>query len=702
MKPFIYVFLSLIIVSSFFENAFNVKAHASSETGNYFVGTGIYDITGPPAELAMMGYANTEQLTEGIHFRLRSRAFVIADSSMDQRVAIVSADLGMIFHSVTQGVVNKLKQKGYGDLYSYDNILLSATHTHSGPGGYSHEGLYNITTFGFYEENYDVIVDGIVQSIIQAHDNLEPGYLELNQGTVEGTSKNRSIEAYNNNPQSEKDQYEDSFDKTMTLLNFRNDDGQLLGVLNWFPVHPVSMGQENSLISGDNKGYASYLFEEDYSTDYDSSQTFVAAFAQSNEGDVTPNIFGDGIGYGENDFEHTKKAGEIQYEAAENLSEQATKRLDGALSSIHIFRDFSNLEINGEYTNGIVQSTFPSTLGYSFAAGTEDGRPETSILPSFYEGMTQPEYSINDHDHFYDEVQTLLSIVPQIGEMSGNQYPDLWEQHFPKPVLFAPSKVTPDAWTPQTIPIQMIQLGDLYLLSVPGEFTTMAGRRLTTHIKEQIDEKTGKDNTVIISGLSNSYSSYVATPEEYDKQHYEGASTQFGKWTLSAYLQAFTSLTDALINDGSVQSDPTPKDLSDEQVYLKPKVLFDGTPIGKEFGSKRSDVDSQYEPEETVKVSFWAGHPNNDFKTQKTYLEVQKKEGDQWVVIADDNDWNTKFYWKRHSTILATSFTTIKWNIPKDVEEGQYRIVHYGAHKNISGKISSYKGVSSTFQVNVN
>ena len=43
--------------------------------------------------------------------------------------------------------------------------------------------------------------------------------------------------------------------------------------------------------------------------------------------------------------------------------------------------------------------------------------------------------------------------------------------------------------------------------------------------------------TVVIAGLTNTYSSYVTTFEEYAMQRYEGASTIFGPHTLDAYIQ---------------------------------------------------------------------------------------------------------------------------------------------------------------------
>lgn len=48
----------------------------------------------------------------------------------------------------------------------------------------------------------------------------------------------------------------------------------------------------------------------------------------------------------------------------------------------------------------------------------------------------------------------------------------------------------------------------------------------------------GEDVHVVLAGLTNTYSSYVTTREEYGAQRYEGASTIFGPHTLDAYIQA--------------------------------------------------------------------------------------------------------------------------------------------------------------------
>lgn len=56
--------------------------------------------------------------------------------------------------------------------------------------------------------------------------------------------------------------YKYNVDKTMTQLQFIGADNRPLGVLNWFAVHPTSMNNTNHLVSSDNVGFASIIFEK--------------------------------------------------------------------------------------------------------------------------------------------------------------------------------------------------------------------------------------------------------------------------------------------------------------------------------------------------------------------------------------------------------------------------------------------------------
>lgn len=58
-----------------------------------------------------------------------------------------------------------------------------------------------------------------------------------------------------------------------------------------------------------------------------------------------------------------------------------------------------------------------------------------------------------------------------------------------------------------------------------AEFTTMAGRRLREAVKETLISngkgEFGNDTRIVIAGLTNTYSQYITTREEYAHQRYE-------------------------------------------------------------------------------------------------------------------------------------------------------------------------------------
>jgi neutral ceramidase len=642
----------------------------------FLIGSGIYDITGPAAEVGMMGYAQLEERTAGIHQRLRSRAFVIASPCNGKRVAFVSADLGMIFQAVKRAVVEKLHAR-YGGLYTDDNVLLSATHTHAGPGGFSHYTLYNLTTLGFVPQNFEAISEGIFQSIVRAHDTLGEGTLRLAEGDLLDASRNRSPDAYAQNPAEERARYPHDTDKRMTLLRFTKTGGKDIGLINWFAVHATSMGNDNHLISGDNKGYAAYLFEKEKGAHYlRPGDTFVAAFANSNEGDVTPNLCGGTDGCGGNDFEDTALSARKQYAFARKLYDAATRPVTGGVDYRHSYVKMDDVEVAPAYGGGAPRHTCSAAIGISMLAGAEDG-------PGFgSEGLTCQ----NARDLFGHFVCGAATTACQgekpIALHMGNQFPP---------------------WSPEVLPLQLVRIGNLALVAVPFEVTTMSGRRLRQTVQEALGPAGVTD--VVIAGLANAYSGYVTTREEYRQQHYEGASTHFGPWTLAALQQEFDTLAQALKAGAPSPRGPTPRNLSAFVVGFQPGVVYDDKLLWVSFGGvvKGQDAKAGYTRGETARATFWAGHPRNDLRTQGTYLRVQRQvEGGGWVDVAYDWDWETIYRWQRVSCVptFGCSHVTIEWNIPKDAPPGVYRLVHHGHWKSgWDGKARPYTGTSRAFTV---
>ena len=112
---------------------------------------------------------------------------------------------------------------------------------------------------------------------------------------MEAANINRSPTSYLRNPGSERAQYTNDTDTQMVLLKFVDaTTGEGLGLINWHAVHCTSMNNTNELVSSDNKGYASILAEKHFNPPGTRAGRgkFVAAFAQSNLGDVSPNTKG--------------------------------------------------------------------------------------------------------------------------------------------------------------------------------------------------------------------------------------------------------------------------------------------------------------------------------------------------------------------------------------------------------------------------
>lgn len=639
----------------------------------YRVGAGSYDITGPAAELGMMGYADPAQKTEGIHLRLFARAFVVESPCNGQRVAIVSADLGQVFQSVHQAVIRKLGAAGLP--YDERNVLIGATHTHGGPGGYSHYALYNLTVLGFDRQNFEAITEGIFQAIRRAHGNLGEGRIRLGRGELDGASKNRSPQAYERNPAAERAGFSSDVDKEMTLLRFDAADGTAIGTVNWFAVHGTSMSKANRLITGDNKGYASYLFENAKGADRRAARTFVAAFAQGNEGDVTPNVFGGAEGRGKGDFDATERSGRLQFEKARALYDSAQRPVTGPVDVRFAYVKMNDLAVAPAFGDGSERRTCRAAIGQGAFAGTEDGRGFGT------EGL--------------DRKNALDFVVRALGQAICAASPDPCQGV--KPVALdlcqgVPSRIP---LIPDVLPLQVVRVGNVALVAVPFELTTMAGRRLRRTVLEQLGPA-GVD-TAVIAGLANAYAHYVTTPEEYSAQHYEGASTYFGPWTLAALRQELTRLARAMARGDAVTTGPAPRDLSRAQTTLQTGVVVDLPPLLGKFGGMAKDASPLYRPGETVQVVFWGAHPKNDLRTQGTFLEVQHHTGAAWKTVAQDGDWETQFRWQR--VLPASSTVTVEWSIPPGAPLGAYRIVHAGVAKGPSQQLSPYSGTSSTFQV---
>lgn len=234
-------------------------------TCEWEVGAAKADITGFVKGIGMMGYGMHFNTVHGVSRPLYARAFVFRDQSTGAKTAWVCAEIAFVTMSVRDGVLKRLSRHHAHLGLHAGNVMFTAQHTHSGPGGYSHYGFYNLTIPGFVPQVFQAIVDGITQAIVSADEKTEPARLFLTHGEFEPGAEvafNRSLKAYNLNPDVKRVKEEEAHlavDRKMVLMRIENAAGEPMGLINWFGVHTTSISNDNHLIHSDNKGLASAL-----------------------------------------------------------------------------------------------------------------------------------------------------------------------------------------------------------------------------------------------------------------------------------------------------------------------------------------------------------------------------------------------------------------------------------------------------------
>ncbi len=535
----------------------------------YAIGAASRDITAVVPGVGMMGWANWENVVEGVAQPLHARAFVFVDQENGRRLAFVCAEICFVTQAVKDGVMARLTG------WDASEVLLCATHTHSGPGGYSHHVLYNMTIPGFVPEVFEAIVTGIAAAILDAAERAVPGRVRPAAGSFDPdvpVAFNRSLQAHNTNRDLPRrfgpDEAHLAVDREMYLLRLEDEVGNPIGAIDWFAVHPINVHNDNRLITPDNKGFAATALERAF------GHRFVAAFAQGAAADVSPNyqLFPPRPmmrGRHADDFESARYNGEAQAELAITLFTAAGQNpaLTGEIDLASGYFDFVDAEVPPRWADGYVGvRTGAAAIGARMLGGTVEGPGITSVevdlarvmagaarlrahVEAFatgaeaYRKLAARYRAQGNKDVFIEPTDLKILGIAAIDRLPFPEGRDPAVGYLK--YLHQQGVLGKRPWTPHILPLQLAVVGPLAIAAVPAEFTTQAGRRLRATIAEVLAER--GVTRVQLTGYANAYAGYVTTPEEYDRQDYEGASTHFGRWTLGAYQTFFEQLAHELL-----------------------------------------------------------------------------------------------------------------------------------------------------------
>ncbi|HEY9159748.1 MAG TPA: neutral/alkaline non-lysosomal ceramidase N-terminal domain-containing protein [Desulfomonilia bacterium] len=715
-----------------------------------YAGVGKADVTGPPAMAQFMGMAEPSQKGEGLLSRTYARAFVFRQG--DKKMAYVTSDVCMIFQGVKQEVVRSLKDEGWSD----DNIMLQGTHTHAAPGGASLSPMYNLGGGGFNKINFDVQVSGIVKAIRLAEASLQPADLRINEDNLFQCGWNRSPRAYINNPLTELKHYGrvsdiTSIDNEAGFSNLENLDpedrehlenglstGYVNGVdwnntnkrmtllkigenamVNWFALHPTSLGTNFRFVSGDSKGYAESLWERRF-------PYMTGAFAQANCGDVSGNImYGPPSKTGIYDWQHTKELGKRQFDKALELYLNANggeHKLSPVIDYRHVFVDMSC--VASEDPKNPWQTSKAAMGGPITAGSTEDSG---SPAPLFREGITVDDLSPDGIASLTERFFALLA--PNLfGLISPGTLGSLTDEYkasqYPKVILLATGFIQVSSKDGDTgkdikipfcsniLPVQLFRIGELIICAMPVEVTTMAGRRIENTIKLIFNgdrngdgwaDEEGPVRYVVVAQCTNDYAGYVTTLEEYQKQYYEGASTQFGPNELKAFQQTVAKLALSMKNNSRMDKtgEPVPP-FPDKTAMAESSTstlnwpLFDWQSTQNPFGGIVKGPYFEKEPDGVryLKLRIWGAFPNRNLMTDGTYMTVRTPANDVYRLapkdfLYTDDDPETRFQWEKAG--FNQSIITLWFDMTDQPETGTYEFTYESEARTILNEVFPIK-----------
>ncbi|MBN1535380.1 MAG: neutral/alkaline non-lysosomal ceramidase N-terminal domain-containing protein [Anaerolineales bacterium] len=193
------------------------------------------DIT-PPEGYYLDGYSVRKEKSQGAHDPLMGQILLVKSSN--RQLAIICLDLIAVGINFTS-IIRKGIQENIG--IPPENILVSCSHTHSGPVGFMPSFPGSISSDNPELQRY--VSQQLVVAALLANNQLQPVQIGIGRGMIEGIGLNRN------------DAYAIT-DKEVIVLRLDSMSGNPIAVLMNYGCHPTVLGFTNLQYSADFPGAA--------------------------------------------------------------------------------------------------------------------------------------------------------------------------------------------------------------------------------------------------------------------------------------------------------------------------------------------------------------------------------------------------------------------------------------------------------------
>jgi Neutral/alkaline non-lysosomal ceramidase, N-terminal len=216
------------------------KTQASPHPGPLQVGTGKVDIT-PPVGLPMAAYGARTSI--GVHDPIFARAVAVSDGSVT--VVLVSVDLLAVTDDLARSVFKKVRA---AVPLAEEDLLIAATHTHSGPGSIGKRFWETLAAGPYNDAIFEMTTEGTARAAIEAYRRLQAATVTYGRTDAGDLILNRMIGGGPTDPE-------------LSFLLFKNREGRPIAYLINFSAHPTLLRSTNRLLSGDFPGVVTRVLE---------------------------------------------------------------------------------------------------------------------------------------------------------------------------------------------------------------------------------------------------------------------------------------------------------------------------------------------------------------------------------------------------------------------------------------------------------
>jgi hypothetical protein len=201
---------------------------AGAAGGPLAVGVGVRPLD-PGPDPTIGGFPRFRWKAEGVRDPLSARALVV--SAPGCSVALVSAELLLVPGALSRAVKARVADLGL------DAVVIGATHTHAGLGGYWDSLPGELGATGpYHPEAFERVVAALAGAVRDAAAARGPAQVAVARGEAKALVRNRTGA---------------EVDGRLLSLRFSRPDGAPVAELVSFTAHPTLLGSRNRQLSGD-------------------------------------------------------------------------------------------------------------------------------------------------------------------------------------------------------------------------------------------------------------------------------------------------------------------------------------------------------------------------------------------------------------------------------------------------------------------